>query len=180
VRPDNELAERGARGSEVISSSSTDNYVSVVASESSQKEPIKWYSRVWLALPLKPFWDIFGLGCVRTFSCFDKGETDFKKSSCCDKFMFILSRTIGIFLNGCALYVALVACCATLQISRTKGKLPYVHETLYNNMNEDPVCAFDHKGGHIQTFSSQEKAHLSNYQVAHCGSCGHCSNWVGT
>jgi hypothetical protein len=121
-------------------------------------EPGQWHTSIWRALPFKPFFDIFVLACRETFACCNK-KSDFEKRLCCDKFILILSRTVGIFLNILAVYVALVACLATPQITKTKAKLPYVHEKLYKHMDAGPVCAFDNKGGDIKTFPSKEDAH---------------------
>ena len=178
MRTKDQLAEREARGSVLVATSCKQNYDKVVSDESSDQTPLKWYNIIWLRLPFKPLHDIFILGCQRTFLCCKSGS-DFKTSSLCNKFFYILSRMIGVVLNLYALYVAIVACGATYQISNTKAKLPYVNEALYQHMNQGPVCAFDQKGGAIKTFSSREEAHLANYQVAHCGPCGHCSNWNG-
>ena len=178
MRTRDQLAEREARGSVVFTTSCKQNYDKVVSDESSGQPPMKWYNIVWLRLPFMPLYGIFMLGFRRTFSCCKKGS-DFKKSPPCNKFVYVVSRIIGIVLNFYALYVAIVACGATYQISNTKSKLPYVNEKLYQHMNQGPVCAFDQKGGAIRTFSSQEEAHLENYQIAHCGPCGHCSNWNG-
>jgi hypothetical protein len=157
VSTKDELAESTGRGS--VIGTSKHNYELAVIAET-KGEPTKWYSKVWLALPFKPLWDIFVLGCGETFLCCRK-DSDFKKRSCTEKFFFIFSRTIGILLNLLAIYVALVACIATLQITNTKTKLPYVHEKLYNHMDKGPVCAFDVKGGNIKTFASEEEAHLA-------------------
>ncbi len=146
-----ELFESAARGSVIDSSSSKQNYDLTVAQED---EPARWYS-IWRTLPFQPFCDIFALGYRETLACCSKKQT----ISCCDKFVVVFSRTVGIFLNMLAVYVALVACVATLQITNTKAKLPYVHEKLYKHMDAGPVCAFDNKGGDIKTFSSKEDAH---------------------
>ena len=78
-----------------------------------------------------------------------------------------------------ALYVAVVACAATVQIRSTKARLPAVREQLYAHQNEGPVCAFDDKCGDILEFENKEEAHLANYSVAHCGPCAleGCSTW---
>lgn len=177
MRTKDELVERENRGSVVLGSSCKQNYNLVVAEENAGQSPMKWYARLWLALPVKPACDIFLLGWSTTFSCCRK-ESDFKNSSICNKLFFVISRIVGIFLTLYALYVAIVACMATYQISITKAKLPYVKEKLYMHMNEDAVCAFDQKGGDIKTFPTKEAAHVANYQIAHCGSCGRCSTWV--
>ena len=180
LRTRDELAEREAKDSDVVPSSCMQNYESVIAGETSDERSLLWYSRIWIVLPLKPLFDIYLLGFHRTISCCGGNkESDFKKSSCCEKFFFVLSRTIGIVLNLYAIYVAIVACGATLQINNTKAKLPYVNEKLYKHMNDGYVCAFSHKLGDIKTFPSRAQAHLANYSIAHCGPCGHCSNWNG-
>jgi len=47
-------------------------------------------------------------------------------------------------------------------------------DTSYNFVT-DAVCAFDPTGSY-ETFESAEKAVQAGYTVAHCGSCGECSN----
>lgn len=103
----------------------------------------------------------------------------YQQISVFNKIFFVLSRIVGIGLSAYALYVTIVACGATIQATVTKAKLPFVHQKLYHNMDKGPVCAFDRKGGNIRTFATQQEAHLANYQIAHCGACGHCSNWIG-
>lgn len=102
----------------------------------------------------------------------------YQRISPLNKIFFVLSSIVGIGLSGYALYVTIVACGATLQISTTKAKLPFVHKKLYSAPDLGPVCAFNHKGGNIRSFPTQQEAHLANYQIAHCGACGHCSNWI--
>eukprot|EP00956_Cyclotella_meneghiniana_P016231 scaffold25542_cov60-Cyclotella_meneghiniana.AAC.5 len=185
-----------ASGSHAVFAKCTQNYEKIVAEESAQNEPIKWYSRLWLASPVKPALDTFMLGFKRTFSCCQKESgkypccqqsqssqialpysTYYQTKLTCDlsinlayrkisplnKIFFILSSIVGIGLSGYALYVTIVACGATL---------------LYSAPDLGPVCAFNHKGGSIKSFANQREAHLANYQIAHCGVCGHCSNWI--
>ncbi len=61
-----------------------------------------------------------------------------------------------------AIYVALVACVATIQIKGTMTLLPAIHKTVYKNMDYKEVFAFDEKGGLIQQFDGWEEAHLAN------------------
>ena len=205
LRTADELEETKARGDHAISPSCTQNYENIVAEECDH--PIKWYTRLWLASPFKAVFDVFLLGFKRTFSCCKKesGKCScnqqneyskkinlsipnhshanyglaYQQNSLVNKIFFVLSRIVGIGLSGYALYIAIVACGATIQISTTKSKLPFVHQKLYHNVDRGPVCAFNHKGGIIKTFATQEEAHLANYQIAHCGPCGHCSTWIG-
>ena len=202
LRTAEELEETKARGN-AVSSSCTQNYENIVAEECDH--PIKWYTRLWLACPFKIVFDIFVLGFKRTFSCckkesgkccaankaiqencssqFNNSNVNYRLAyqqiSFFNKIFFVLSRIVGIGLSVYALYITIVACGATIQATVTKAKLPFVHQKLYHNMDKGPVCAFDRKGGNIRTFATQQEAHLANYQIAHCGACGHCSNWIG-
>lgn len=77
------------------------------------------------------------------------------------------------------LYFVAVSIGATKQIAATRKNLPYVHEVLYNHMNEGEVCAFDNRGpeSNITTFPNKEAAHEAGFLVVHCGACGACSSW---
>ena len=86
-------------------------------------------------------------------------------------------KVVSFVINVLAVYVAVVAMGATVQIRNTKAKLPYVQHVLYNGQNEGPVCSFDEKCGTIQGFDSVEDSLDANYTVAHCGECGACSTW---
>ena len=137
----------------------------------------KWYHCVWQSLPLQPIWDLSKITCQNNCTCCCREDAKFKKNSRCAKIWIVTTKTIGVCLNLLALYVAIVACGATLQIRWTKSKLPYVQEKLYNNMDEGQVCASNEKCGDIRTFDDAASAALSNYTVLHCGPCGYCSTW---
>lgn len=47
-------------------------------------------------------------------------------------------------------------------------------DTSYNFIT-DVVCAFD-ESGMFQTFDNPHQAHKAGYTIAHCGTCGECSN----
>jgi hypothetical protein len=137
----------------------------------------KWYHYVWQSLPLQPIWDLSKITCQNSCTCCCDKDAKFKKNSRCAKIWMVLKKTIAVAINLLALYVTIVACGATIQISRTKRKLPYVQKTLYNNMDEGQVCAASQKCGDKRTFDDAASAALSNYTVLHCGPCGHCSTW---
>ncbi len=137
----------------------------------------KWYHYVWQSLPLKPIWDLSKITCQNSCTCCCDKDAKFKKNSRCAKIWIVLKKTIAVAINLLALYVTIVACGATLQIKRTKRKLPYVQKTLYNNMDGGQVCAASQKCGDKRTFDDAASAALSNYTVLHCGPCGHCSTW---
>lgn len=68
---------------------------------------------------------------------------------------------------------------STYQQERVRRKLPFVTQTLYTDMNEGVVCAFDDRGAdsNITTFASKDAAHDAGFLVVHCGACAACSNW---
>lgn len=137
----------------------------------------KWYHCMWQSLPLQPIWDLSKITCHNSCTCCCNKDAKFKKNSRCAKIWIVLRKTIAVAINLLALYVTIVACGATIQIRRTKIKLPYVQKTLYNNMDGGQVCAASQKCGDKRTFDDAASAALSNYTVLHCGPCGHCSTW---
>lgn len=77
-----------------------------------------------------------------------------------------------------SLFVVIVNIGATAQMNVVRDHFHHVHTTLYGNMEQGPVCAFDKDvGGTISTFESREAAHSAGYKIAHCGACGECSTW---
>lgn len=88
--------------------------------------------------------------------------------------VFIITMVHLLFI-----YFVIVCIGATTQVDRTKEKLPYVQEAIYNHMNEGPVCAFDNRGpeSNITTFADKDVAHEAGFLVLHCGACGACSSW---
>ena len=72
--------------------STTQNYEKIIEAEGAGKEPMNWYTNLWLAMPIKPLWDIFAMGWKRTCSCCTE---EYKTTSNCDKFFFVVSRVIG-------------------------------------------------------------------------------------
>mmetsp|Transcript_14002 Transcript_14002/g.30489 ORF Transcript_14002/g.30489 Transcript_14002/m.30489 type:complete len:544 (-) Transcript_14002:338-1969(-) len=150
-------------------------YYAFAALEQSNQDT-RWYLRLWQFLPFKSAWNIFTQSCASTWGCCRK-DSEFHAESCFYKVWHIVIKVITICINLLAIYVALVACAATYQISRTKIRLPAVREALYEHMNDGPVCGFDEKCGDIHEFDSKAEAHLANYTVAHCGTCSSCSTW---
>jgi len=80
-------------------------------------------------------------------------------------------------ISVASLFVVVVNIGATAQMNVVRQWFHSVHETLYSNMDEGPVCGFDKLGGTISTFDSREAAHSAGYKVAHCGACEDCSDW---
>mmetsp|Transcript_12346 Transcript_12346/g.18365 ORF Transcript_12346/g.18365 Transcript_12346/m.18365 type:complete len:652 (+) Transcript_12346:84-2039(+) len=151
---------------------------SAVAIEESSRSD-KWYHDLWRLLPFQPVWDLSTMVCKSNCAgcCSKDTDAKVKKNSLCVKVWTALVKIIAFIINCLALYVTIVACGATLQIQVTKSKMPFVYETLYKHMNDGPVCAFNEKCGDIRTFDNAASAALSNYTIAACGPCGHCSSW---
>jgi hypothetical protein len=84
---------------------------------------------------------------------------------------------LGVFISLASLFVVIVNIGATYQMNIVRKNFHRVHETLYGQINEGPVCAWDKLGGNIDTFSSKEDALKAGYTIAHCGACGQCSSW---
>lgn len=107
-------------------------------------------------------------GCVR-----GDGRTPLEKAGACGYW------TVWLVLVLLSLWLTLVNLGATVQQEAARKKLPYVHQVLYANMDEGPVCAFDNNGpdSNITTFANKDAAHEANFLVVHCGACGACSDW---
>mmetsp|Transcript_12309 Transcript_12309/g.26743 ORF Transcript_12309/g.26743 Transcript_12309/m.26743 type:complete len:728 (+) Transcript_12309:260-2443(+) len=137
---------------------------------------VKWYQRIWQFLPFQPAWKLFVMGTYDTFICCRK-DSEFNTKPLGHKAWFVVFKVLKICINCLALYVAIVACGATIQRKVTSSKLPYSFEHTYARMNEGSVCGFDKKCGDIRTFESKDLAIINNFTIAHCGPCGECSNW---
>ena len=94
-------------------------------------------------------------------------------------------------------YILVCICCifslfnnvgATAQQEGSRDKMPFVHEVLYDDINNFPVCAFDNRTADwtiprrewtVQptTFDNKTAAHDAGYLILHCGACGACSDW---
>ena len=94
-------------------------------------ESIKWYNRLWDFLPFKSAWKIYAMTCREMCGCGCHKDSGFHQHSIMSKICIGLLQTFGIVLNLLAIYVALVACVATAQITSTKALLPAVHEAVY-------------------------------------------------
>lgn len=83
----------------------------------------------------------------------------------------------GLFIGLVSLLVVIVNIGATRQMHVVREHFHKVHNTLYGQMDQGPVCGFDKIGGIVTTFESSEAARSASYTLAHCGACGHCSSW---
>lgn len=151
-------------------------YDSVTAMEGNSHND-RWYHHLWRLLPFQPVFDLSRMTCHSNCAGCCSKDANIKKNSFYVKAWVVLVKIIAFIINCLALYVTIVACGATIQIQVTKSKLPFVYEALYKHMNDGPVCAFNEKCGDIRTFDSAASAAQSNYTVAACGPCGHCSSW---
>jgi hypothetical protein len=94
--------------------------------------------------------------------------------------LVVLSRLeyyLGVFVSLASLFVVIVNIGATHQMNIVRKNFHRVHDSLYGEINEGPVCAWEKLGGRIDTFASKEKALDAGYTIAHCGACGQCSSW---
>lgn len=114
--------------------------------------------------------------CCEVFACY---SPEYKQSSLLWKGAVWTKIILITTTNLLFLYFVIVCIGATYQQDRTRDKLPYVHKTIYNHMNEGPVCAFDNRGpeSNITNFPDADAAHQAGFLVLHCGACGACSNW---
>lgn len=105
-------------------------YKDISANESSNDQ--KLYRRIWYKLPFKPAWELFVWGSMNTTGCCRKssGFSDF--SSGFHKLWYVLARTLKICINLLCLYVAIIACGATIQRNITKTRLPASFEHTYS------------------------------------------------
>lgn len=78
-------------------------------------------------------------------------------------------RALGSFFLLAVLLVCLILIGATLE-KRAYDLAPSTH-TLYNSSD---VCGMNTDS--FSTFPIAHEAHVDGYKVAHCGSCGQCSN----
>ena len=91
----------------------------------------KLYQRIWYKLPFKPAWELFVWGSMNTTGCCRK-SSGFSDFSCLRKLWYVLARTLKICINLLCLYVAIIACGATIQRNITKTRLPYSFEHTYS------------------------------------------------
>jgi hypothetical protein len=86
---------------------------------------------------------------------------------------------LWIAFSGFCLFVTIVNIGSTFQQQETSESLVTVQSTLYNNMNQGPVCAFDNRGANstMQTFDNAQEANAQGFLVVHCGECAACSSW---
>jgi len=103
----------------------------------------------------------------------DANQTRTKKA------ISLLIWTIWFVLVGFSLWLVIINTGATVEQNRVRDKLPYVHEAIYETMNQGAVCAFDNRGAdsNITTFADKDTAHNEGFFVLHCGACGACSDW---
>lgn len=107
-----ELEETKASGSHAVFAKCTQNYEKIVAEESAQNEPIKWYTSLWLASPVKPALDTFMLGFKRTFSCCQKESG---KYPCCQQ-----SQSSQIALPYSTYYQTKLTCDLSINLAYRK------------------------------------------------------------
>lgn len=84
---------------------------------------------------------------------------------------------IFVCLALASLFVVVVNIGATRQMNVVRENYHTVHNTLYGEMAQGAVCAFENIGGAVTTFASRDEAHSAGYTIAHCGACGECSSW---
>lgn len=102
-------------------SSPKDIYDAITAVEGSNQE-IKWNHRFCRTIP--PIWEIFIHSFCRNNSVVHTQPTYYKALRLVDKYLMMC-------INLTAIFVAVVACGATVEIRRTKAKLPAVRKILY-------------------------------------------------
>ena len=83
----------------------------------------------------------------------------------------------GVLISVASLFVVVVNIGATKQMDVVREHFHNVHSTLYGQMDQGPVCAFDKIGGAVSTFKNEDAALSEGYTLAHCGACGQCSTW---
>jgi len=91
----------------------------------------KLYQRIWYKLPFKPAWELFVWGSMNTTGCCRKAS-GFSDLSCFHKLWYVLARTLKLCINLLCLYVAIIACGATIQRNITKTRLPASFEHTYS------------------------------------------------
>lgn len=114
---------------------------------------------------------------LQSWTCCGCVRGDDKSRS--EKTWLFLSWTVWLALVFFSLVLVIVNLGATVQQEAAREKLPYVFETLYKNIDEGPVCAFDNKGpdSNITAFANKEAAHEAGFLIVHCGACAACSDW---
>ena len=94
----------------------------------------KLYQRIWYKLPFKPAWELFVWGSMNTTGCCRKAS-GFRDLSCFHKLWYVLARTLKLCINLLCLYVAIIACGATIQRNITQTRLPYSFEHTYSKFH---------------------------------------------
>ena len=102
-----------------------------IAANEQEDNAQKLYQRIWYKLPFKPAWELFVWGSMNTTGCCRK-DSGFSDFSCFHKLWFVVARTLKICINLLCLYVAIIACGATIQRSVTKTRLPYSIDHTYS------------------------------------------------
>lgn len=102
--------------------------------------------------------------------CFDYRVTE---RSRCQKIRFWLFRTCIVVMMVIYLFICVVKLASFMEDTNA-AKAP---DTSYNFIT-DVVCGYDplDTSRPFREFATKEEALLANYSVAHCGSCGVCSN----
>ena len=102
-----------------------------IAANEQEDNAQKLYQRIWCKLPFKPAWELFVWGSMNTTGCCRK-SSGFSDFSCFHKLWFVVARTLKICINLLCLYVAIIACGATIQRNVTKTRLPYSIDHTYS------------------------------------------------
>lgn len=95
-------------------------YDAITAVEESNQD-IKWYHCLWRALP--PTWNISTPNFCRNDSVHRQPRYY--------KALRLAGKVLMVCINLTAIFVAVVSCGATVEIRRTKAKLPAVRNILY-------------------------------------------------
>jgi hypothetical protein len=101
------------------------------------------------------------------------------RQSCLGRVMSAFKWVLWIAISGFCLFVTIVNIGSTFQQQETSESLVTVQSTLYNNMNEGPVCAIKNRGVNstMRTFDNLQAANDEGFLVVHCGECAACSSW---
>ena len=97
-----------------------ETYDAISAIEESNQD-VRWYHRIWQTLP--PTWNIFIYSFCRNDSIHPQPKYY--------KALRLTGKVLMMCINLMATFVAVVSCGATVEIRRTKEKLPAVRNILY-------------------------------------------------
>jgi hypothetical protein len=100
----------------------------------SEEINVKWYHRLWRAIPLLPAWHIFRHRNNLFFNCCRK-DSDFFAQPCHIKSWHIVVNFLRILGKAVALFVTIVACGATYQTKVAKSKFDESFEISYGKMD---------------------------------------------